>query len=286
MDELNLKRDFLTGSYFEESRKTLDNSFDDYMLLLAPKRLSYRALANAKYNYEKHIKLEFGHRQLASIRSLELQKFLTQKESELANATIIKLYTLLNQIYKMMINWNELSENPLEGVVKPTPNPKEKTTWTKEECQKFLSVAKDYQSYMAFWLALQFGLRLGEVVGLQWKNIDLENNVLYVEEAYHEDQKKLGRLKTRASKRSIPISTQQANFLVHYKKNQSPVSSVVASNSIGGFLMKRNVRRSMELICKRAVVPKITFHELRHTHATLMLEMNEHPKIVQQRKNC
>ena len=49
------------------------------------------------------------------------------------------------------------------------------------------------------------------------------------------------------------------------------------------FMMKRNIRRAMNTICERAEVKSITFHELRHTHATLMLEMNEHVKIVQQR---
>ncbi|MGY3773318.1 tyrosine-type recombinase/integrase [Tetragenococcus solitarius] len=48
-------------------------------------------------------------------------------------------------------------------------------------------------------------------------------------------------------------------------------------------MIKSNVKRARIQICKRAEVPSITFHELRHTHTTLMLEMNEHLKIEQQR---
>lgn len=48
-------------------------------------------------------------------------------------------------------------------------------------------------------------------------------------------------------------------------------------------MMKGNIRKTMQRICERAGVKLITFHELRHTHATLLLEMNEHPKVVQQR---
>lgn len=59
---------------------------------------------------------------------------------------------------------------------------------------------------MAFWLVLQFGLRLGKVQGLQWEKINFENRLLHVEQAYREEGKKLGRLKSKASKRSIPIS--------------------------------------------------------------------------------
>lgn len=283
LDELEQRRDLLTGNHLEESRKTLDDGFDDYMTLVAPKRLGSTALLGAESYYKNHIQPVFGFREMASIKSIEIQKFLVKKENELANSTIIKLFTLMNQIYKMMIRWNELKTNPLDGVQKPQPNYKEKSTWTKEECHKFLSVAQEYQSYMAFWLALQFGLRFSEVLGLQWENIDFKNKTLHVEQAYHEREKKLGRLKTDSSRRSIPISEQQAEFLKQYKENQKPKSNIVVANSQGNFMMKRNVRRAMKRICERAGVKEITFHELRHTHATLMLEMNEHIKIVQQR---
>src|SRR5699024_1503396 len=86
-----------------------------------------------------------------------------------------------------------------------------------------------------------------------------------------------------SSRRSIPLSEQQAEFLKQYKENQKPKTNIVVANSQGNFMMKRNVRRAMKRICERAGVKEITFHELRHTHATLMLEMNEHIKIVQQR---
>ncbi|QXE01910.1 site-specific integrase [Terribacillus sp. DMT04] len=282
-DELEQKRDLLTGNHLVESRKTLEHGFDDYITLVAPKSLGTSALQNAESNFKKHIQPVFGFREMASIKSIEIQKFLVQKEKELANSTIIKLYTLMNQIYKMMIRWDELKTNPLVGVQKPQPNYKEKNTWTKEECHKFLSVAREYQSYMAFWLALQFGLRFSEILGLQWKNIDFSNKVLHVQQAYHEDEKKLGRLKTDASRRSIPISDQQLACLKEHKENQSPKCNIVVANSYGDYMMKRNIRRSMDRICERAEVKKITFHELRHTHATLLLEINEHVKIVQQR---
>src|SRR5699024_2691713 len=230
----------------------------------------------AKSYYKNHIQPVFGFREMASIKSIEIQKFLVKKENELANSTIIKLFTLMNQIYKMMIRWNELKTNPLDGVQKTQPNYKEKNTWTKEESHKFLSVAQEYQSYIAFWLALQFGLRFSEILGLQWKNIDFKNKSLHVEQAYHEREKELGRLKTHGSRRSISMSHHQVEFVKEYKEKQTPNSAIVVANSQGNYMMKRNVRRAMNRICERAEVKQITVHELRHTHATLLLEMNEH----------
>ncbi|MDN6641216.1 MAG: site-specific integrase [Tetragenococcus sp.] len=124
---------------------------------------------------------------------------------------------------------------------------------------------------------------MGEALGLQCEDIDFESSILYIKQASHEEIKELGRLKTKASKRSIPISQQQAEVLKVHKEEQLAKSNLVASNMNGSFLIKSNIKRARIQICKRAEVPNVTFHELRHTHATLMLEMNEHPKIVQQR---
>src|SRR5699024_9936372 len=98
--ELEQKRDLLTGNYLEEFRKTLEDGFNDYMTLVAPKQLSPSSYRTANSYYNTHIKPAFGFREMTSIKSIEIQKFLVQKETELANSSIIKLYTLMNQIYK------------------------------------------------------------------------------------------------------------------------------------------------------------------------------------------
>lgn len=283
LDEVTQKKEVLTGKYIETSRKVLDEAFDDYITLVAPKNLGYQSIINAKSHYFNHIQPEFGKRELESIKPIEIQKFLVRKESELANSTIIKLYTLMNQIYKMAISWEDVVQNPLNGVKKPNPNYKKKETLTKEECSLFLAVAKEYQSYIIFWLAIQFGLRLSEAIGLQWEDIDFEERVVHINRAYHEELKKLGRLKSKTSDRSLPLSEQQYLFLLNLKEQRKDQAPMVAANSEGGYFNKRNIRRALSSICKKANIKEITFHELRHTHATLLLEMNEHPKIVQQR---
>jgi len=80
------------------------------------------------------------------------------------------------------------------------------------------------------------------------------NKTLHVEQAYHEQEKELGRLKTKSSRRSITIADQQLNFLRQYKEKQTPKNDIVVTNSNGDFMMKRNVRRAMNRICERASV--------------------------------
>src|SRR5699024_11381877 len=123
--------------------------------------------------------------------------------------------------------------------------------------------SQKYEMYIAYMLALQYGLRVSEILGLQLKNIDFKNKILHVEQAYHETEKELRRLKTNASRRSISMSDQQVEFLKEYKEKQTPKSDIVVANSQGNYMMKRNVRRAMNRICERAEVKQITFHELR-----------------------
>ncbi len=96
LDELEQKRNLLTGNHVEETLKTLDHGYDDYMTLVAPKRLGNTALKAAESYYKNHIQPEFGFREMTSIKSIEIQKFLVKKEKGLSNSTIIKLYTLMN----------------------------------------------------------------------------------------------------------------------------------------------------------------------------------------------
>lgn len=81
LDEINQKKEFLTGEYSKETNKTLDDGFDDYITLIAPKNLSIKALKIAKSNYKNHIQPELGHRLLNELRPLEIQKFLNKKET-------------------------------------------------------------------------------------------------------------------------------------------------------------------------------------------------------------
>lgn len=294
LDELNQKRAFLTGTHFEETRKSLDQGYDDYLTLIAPKNLNAASLNTTKSYYKNHIKPVFGHREMVSITPIEFQKFLTKKEEELANASIIKLHTLLNQIYKTMIEWGELKNNPLKGVKAPPANHKPMEVWSREEAQKFLATAKEYQAYMAFWLALNFGLRFSEVLGLKWKDINFANKSMYINRGHHESDPNEKQLKSRSAYRHIAISNHQLIVLKKHKKKQLEVLnsiggkqhnniSLVVSTKTGNHMLQGNIRSTMKRICERTGVKLISFHELRHTHATILLEMNKHAKIVQER---
>ena len=283
LDEVDIKHHVNSGTYIEETEKTLDDCAKIYFEVTAIQKMSESSIALEKSHYKNHIQPVFGHRKVTSIKSYEIQKLWTDKLETHSTSTINRMHTIMNKIYKQFMKWEEIKHNPLENVDKPRIRYDKTEVWTKEEVRKFLAHAKDYQSYIVFYLAIHTGMRLGEVLALHWSDIDFEKNVIYVTESLNRKTKKRGPLKTESSKRLIALTESQMNILREHKALQSPKSEVVCSSSIGSYFNPSNIRRAMSSICKQAEIKKIRFHDLRHTHATLLSEIASTPKIIQER---
>ncbi|HZK23358.1 MAG TPA: site-specific integrase, partial [Atopostipes sp.] len=225
----------------------------------------------------------FGHRKVTSIKSYEIQKLWTDKLETHSTSTINRMHTILNKIYKQFIKWEEIKHNPMNNVEKPRVRYGKTEVWSKEEVNRFLIHAKDFQSYIVFYLAIHTGMRLGEVLALHWSDLDFDNQVIYVSESLDRKIKKRGPLKTESSKRVVSMTDSQMNVLRKHKEIQDPKSEIVCSTSIGTYFNPSNIRRAMSSICKQAEIKKIRFHDLRHTHATLLIEAEVPAKAVQER---
>lgn len=284
IDETNIKHDLQNNTYIKESLITLDEATKIYFDTVAPNELRQTTIDVEKSNYKNHLKKPFGSRQLISIKPLEIQLLWEEKKNILKNSSIIKMHTFLNKIYKTFIQWGEIKNNPLDGVKKLSPNYAKPNTWSREEVNRFLEYAKDYQSYMVFWLALHTGMRSAEILGLTWNNVDFKARSIYVTQQYIEKEKKIvHRGKTKNSLREISLTDKQMETLQQHKEKQSPKTNLVCSNTNGDFLMSRNIRRSKKKICERADLNEITLHEFRHTHGSLLAEMNSPVKHIQER---
>lgn len=286
-DENRIQYDLHSGSYIKETNKTFDEAINIYFELTTSDRLSVGTSKTYKSLYNSHLKDPFGFRKLTSIKPYEIQRIWKNKQEFLANSTIIKLHTLMNNVYKQFIQWEEIKNNPLDKVNKPSINYRTANIWTKKEAHSFLKSAREYQSYMVFWLGLNAGMRLGECLGLTWDCVDFNNNCIVVKQQYSRIEKKIvHHTKTSTSMREIDLSKSQMAILLDHKekqKNYNLKTNNVCSNELGGFIQERNIRRAKKTICMRANVKEITFHELRHTHASMLVDLNEPIKYVQER---
>lgn len=147
---------------------------------------------------------------LIKLTPLEIQKALSIMLQKLSPETVKKAHTLLATALRRAVNWGLLAKNPIEGMKPPRTKQQEMQVWTEEEAAKFLESAKKSKHYTLFVLALSTGMRMGELLGLKWEDVDLEAGYLQVKRVVMDRNMTGGEVvflppKTGASRRKIPL---------------------------------------------------------------------------------
>lgn len=164
--------------------------------------------------------------------------------------------------------------NPAIGCKLPPKKAKEMQVLTREELQRFLIQAKDEGYYELFLLELGTGMRRGEILALQWDDLDIKTGELYIKRQVYalNGELHVSTPKTKSSVRTVVLPTSLINILSEYKKAvdskwifPSPLDSTVTRNPSA-------VRKRLQLILERAGCKHVRFHDLRHTFATMALE--------------
>lgn len=213
-------------------------------------------------------------------------------------------WVLLNSVFRYAKKKKMIAVNPMEDAAKPKTKEKKMQCLTKPEIQAFLTVIRNEDQFPLFFLALYSGMRIGELLGLQHEDLDLQNNVLRVNHTLVEDESghinvgepceccgvKDGRApaKTDAGIREIELTPELVTTL---RKQQERLLGLglracpwVFPSSNGTPLLQDNTRKLLKRFLKLAMIKKhIRFHDLRHSAATLMLTVGADTKMIQQR---
>lgn len=209
--------------------------------------------------------------------------------------TRLKAYTLLKEALKKAVQWKLLPYNPMDAVDPPRVEKKEPRVWTAKEAEQFLKTAEGHPYYVLFYLALKTGARLGELLALEWRNVDLDKKEIRITQTQAEISGKVRGTqspKTRKSIRKIPLDDRTVEILMVYKHQREEEASRRGFGNIsrlfwvdksGGPVRSRYVEKAMRKLVQKAGVPDIPFHGLRHTHATLLLANNIHMKTIAER---
>lgn len=187
-----------------------------------------------------------------------------------------------------------LPSNPMKKLQLPKDKKKEMTVWEVHEIKTFLDIAKKDRFYTAFHLAVTTGMRRGEILGLRWKDIDFQKGTLYVRQTLSNDGKQfLVGGKTESSIRSIKLPNETLTELQSQKIRVSKEKlkcgpnyvdyDLVVCTTKGTPVNPNNLKRTYNRLIDEAGVTKIRFHDLRHTHATMLLAQGVPAKVISER---
>ena len=245
----------------------------------------------------RHAVPRIGHIKLIKLSPLDLQRLYADRlASGLSSTTVHLLHVVLHRTLKQAVRWGMVSRNVTEMVDPPRRTFPEITTWNSDQVARFLE-AGDQHYLGALWrLALLTGMRRGELLGLKWEDIDLEQGTLAVRRTLSRGQGgtwEIGHPKTTSGQRSIALPRSCVTVLKKHRVAQNTERlrlgalwddhDFVFTNRAGGPLHVNSMVLQFEKLTKATGLPKIRFHDLRHTSATLLLAKGIHPKIVQER---
>ena len=244
---------------------------------------------------DNHIKPNIGKIPLGKLTSLELQKFykkllnsgrVDRIESKsqpkgLSAKTVRNLHQIVASAMKLAKEQNLIATDPTDGCALPKAEHREMKTMPVEQLASFLREARDSGVYELYYLDLATGLRRGELLGLKWTDVDLDRGVLKIQRAISRQNGKVveAPLKTKNAYRTLPLSADAISVLKMQKCKVGNSEWVFPSPS-GGPMSPDSVLHMLQRVLKRAGLPRIRFHDLRHTFATMALQNGVDVKTV------
>lgn len=280
---------------------------------------SYRCM------YEYYIRDVLGDKMLAEIRSDELQRFFNDmNRSGYSKSTLSLTSVVIGSMFRQAVKNELINRNPVDACILPRGRRKvsERQALSERQQERLLEAARGNPAEGILRLALGTGMRIGEITGLQWSDINWKKNELYVRTTLKQHREKrifyLDLPKTGSSARTIPLLPEMVRVLkeeqkkrkeekreagvmwrplqgmeqlVFLQKDGTPVSGQLVRQQLGRLVDEMNgnfssaVRRKRDNGAGRAEsepMPHLTPHILRHTFATRAIERGIPPKVVQE----
>ena len=244
---------------------------------------------------KNHIKPQIGGIPLADLTSLDLQRFYKhlldggrvdrieakKKPRGLAPKTVRNIHQMIGSAYNLAMEQKLVSKNPAQGCALPKVEHKEMKTLTADQLSAFFQEARDSGVYELYYLDLATGLRRGELLGLKWTDVDLDRGVLKIQRAISRQNGKVveAPLKTKNAYRTLPLSADAIDVLMQQRRKTGN-SEWVFPSPTGGPMSPDSVLHMLQRVLKRAGLPRIRFHDLRHTFATMALQNGVDIKTV------
>lgn len=230
---------------------------------------------------DNHIKPNIGKIQLEKLTSLELQKLykklltsgrIDRIESKhqakgLSPKTVRNIHQIITSAMKLAKEQKIIASDPTEGCALPKLEHREMKTLPIEQLTSFLREARDSGVFEMYYVELATGLRRGELLGLKWEDIDFEHGNFRVKRQVARIDGEIveAPLKTKNAYRTLPLAEDTIQVLKQQKKKAGS-SPWVFPSPTGGPISPDSVLHMLHRVLKRAGLPRVRFHDLRHPY--------------------
>ena len=240
-----------------------------------------------------------GHIKLKDLKPYHIEKYHNDLFIQgLGARSVATLHSIVSRSLNYAVKQEMILKNPCSIVGKPRVPNRDYTVWDIKDCHLFLSYVKnkDPYKYIAYYLAIYTGMRRSELLALTWDNVDFTKNKIFVNKSlYYKNSSEFyfQEPKTKKSKRAIAIDETIIKELKLHRKqvNEDRIlygpeykeHDLVCCSFDGAPTPPNYLGDVFKKITNEIDVPKIRFHDLRHTHATILLRIGENPKVIQER---
>ena len=242
---------------------------EDWKPVMLP-GLKYATQKHYNYVLDVHLIPAFGEVSLRSLTREDLQSFLNRKlSSGLSWETVHHFKCALSKVLGVAEEWGYVAQNVAEKTKLPRrTGSNEKTVLTPIQTRQLAAVLNEPAQSITLLLALT-GLRIGELLALRWGNVDLTARMIRVAESVYEGH--FDSPKTRRGARTIPIGQETSDLLDALRPVTPMPKGLVFAKSDGGPLDRWNLlRKHLKPAARKLGLPNVTWHLLRHGHATML----------------
>lgn len=308
-----LQAELHQGMLADTNRMTVAEFLDRWVEHKQHEGIKPNTVQSYRDTVRRYITPHLGRTKLEKLRPLDIEQMLTKLRQDGKSASMAA-YTLrvLKMGLQQGVRWQMLPRNVADAVKPPKVVRQEMQVWNKKQAVAFLQATEDHPLHAAFYLALMSGMRRGELAGLKWEDVDLKrarltvrNNLVEVIGEAVAGKKRLGKAtqssvrievstpKSKTSRRTVHLSKGTVEKLRAQQARQREWQAAAAeawedegfvfTTVTGGLTRPDALAKAYVRLLDQADVPRIRFHDLRHTAASLMIKQGIPPKTVSER---
>lgn len=285
------------GDYVPMQRETVAQFMERWLATYAATNTTLRTWHGYRGYVARYIVPTIGHVPLQGLTARHIQAvYADMLERSLSATTVVQLHRILREALSHAVKWGILTRNIADATTPPRLQRKQLEMWDVDTIHRFLKAAKGSRFRDLYHLAILTGMRRSELTRLQWQTVDLTGGKLSVVKTLQRITGHglvEGQPKTVKSRRSIALSPEAVNLLhaIRGRQIEQRLSAGDAWQNTGYAFTQPDgtpvapdmISKDFCAIVRKAGLPYLTFHGLRHAHATLLLTAGVHPKVVSER---